>query len=411
MKGFTTRAIHAASLKKDVHGALRPPVYDSAAFEFDSARDLELVFAGKKPAHAYSRITNPTVDDYENRVRLLSGAFGVIAVSSGMAAIASTVMALADSGSNVVTTKFLFGHTILLFERTLGRWGLSVKYADMTDPDSVAGAIDENTRMVFLESITNPQLEVADVSKVCEVASTRSVPVVLDGTLTTPYLFPSREHGVAVEILSSTKYISGGATCVGGLIIDNGKFDWNRSPVLRNDVARFGPGTFLARLRHDVCRHFGCCLAPHHAYLKTIGLETMALRVEKSCVNSLAIARFLEGRPDVRRVHYPGLPSSTSHAVAHRQFNGRFGALLTFDLESKEKCFRFMDGLKIVRRATNLNDNKTLIIHPASTIFADYSVQEKASMKVGDEMIRLAVGIEDVDDIIGDITQALEALR
>jgi O-acetylhomoserine (thiol)-lyase len=293
VKGFSSKAVHGATLKKDSQGALRFPVYDSVAFGADSARDLELAFAGKKAEHVYSRITNPTVEDFEQKVRLLSDAFGVIAVSSGMAAITETIMALAQIGSNIITSTFLFGNTVSLFEKTFKRWGLEVRHADMTDPSSLGPLIDDRTGLVFLEVITNPQLEVADVSKICAITADRRVPVVLDGTLTTPYLFRSRDAGVAVEIISSTKYMSGGATSVGGVIIDNGVFDWSKTPSLSADAVTMGPAVFLMRLRREIHRNTGSCMSPHNAWLQSLGLETLSLRIEKSCANALAVAQFL----------------------------------------------------------------------------------------------------------------------
>lgn len=410
MNGFTSRAIHSTSRKKDVHGALRFPLYDSAAFEAESSRDLELAFEGKKAAHTYSRITNPTIEELEQKVRALTNATGVIAVSSGMAAITTTIMALAESGTNVVTSPFLFGNTISLLETTLKRWGLQVRYADLTDPLSIENVIDEKTRVVFLEVITNPQLEIADIKRVVAVANKFNIPVVLDGTLTTPYLFNSKAAGVAVEILSSTKYISGGATSIGGLVIDNGEFDWKKSPLLLNDSMKVGPGALIYRLRREIYRNLGSCLSPHNAWLQILGLETLALRIDRSSNNALAIARFLESEKKVKSVNYPGLLSSEFHKVAVKQFNGKFGGILTFELNSKDECFRFMDKLSVIRRATNLNDNKTLIIHPASTIFSDYSIKERDKMRVNEQLIRLSVGIEDVEDLLEDIKQGLEIL-
>ncbi len=410
MKGFSTRAIHCTPAKQDPHGSLRTPVYDSAAFEFGSSRELQRAFEGKRPAHAYSRITNPTVEDFERRVRELSGALGVIATSSGMAAIGTLALALGAPGGNVVTTRFLFANTVSLFEHTLGRWGLETRYVDFSRPETVGKALDTNTRFVFVEAITNPQLEVADIVTISSIAADAGVPVILDGTLTTPYLFRSKDHGVALEVLSSTKYLSGGATSVGGLIIDNGTFDWSANHDLGQVAAGFGPYALLKRLRGEVYRNLGVCLSPHNAYLQTLGLETLAMRIEKSCANALEISRCLDSHPNVKGVNYPGLESSPSQAVAARQFGNRFGALLTLDLGSRERCFRFMDSLKLIRRATNLNDNKTLVIHPASTIFADYPQDERDRMGVPDSMIRVAAGIEEAEDIIEDIRQGLAAL-
>jgi O-acetylhomoserine (thiol)-lyase len=410
MNGFSSKAIHGNVFKKDVHGALRFPLYDTAAFEMASARDLELAFLGKKPAHAYSRITNPTVEDFEQKIRLLSDSFGVVAVSSGMAAITETVFALAETGSEIVTSPYLFGNTISLLETTFKRWGLIVRYADMADPDSVEKAINKNTRLVFLEVITNPQLEVADIARICAIANAHQVPVVLDGTLTTSYLFRSKDFGVAVEIDSSTKYISGGATSIGGVIIDNGTFDWQNNPSLAPDTKKVGPAALIMRLRREIHRNLGSCLSPHNAWMQTLGLETIALRIDKSSVNALAVAQYLSTQEKVLSVNYPGLATSRFHAVATCQFGNKFGGLLTFELNTKEECFKFMDALGMIRRATNLNDNKTLIIHPASTIFADYSVEERERMQVNERLIRLSVGIEDAEDILEDIKQGLDKI-
>ncbi len=410
MSGFSTRAVHGAVSGRDIHGALRLPVYDSVAFEFESSRDLELAFAGKKQAHAYSRITNPTVDELEQRVRALSDAFGVVAVSSGMAAITNTILCLARSGSNIVVSRRLFSHTKSLFEQTFGRWGLETRFIDITRPEIIVNSIDENTACVFLEVISNPQLEVADVKAICEIGSSRNVPIVLDGTLTTPFLFKSKEYGVSIELISSTKYISGGATSVGGLIIDNGIFDWRKSAVLSDTARHVGQGAFIMRLRREVYRNTGACLSPHNAWLQTLGLETLSLRIDKSSRNALAIAQYLQSAPKVLSVNYPGLETSPWYSIASKQFSNGFGGLLTFEFSNKEESFRYMDSLKLIRKATNLNDNKTLIIHPASTIFADYNAEERLQMGISDGLIRLSVGIEDVEDLIDDLKQGLNSL-
>jgi O-acetylhomoserine (thiol)-lyase len=407
VKGFTTKAIHGVTFKKDVHGSLRMPVYDTVAFEFKNSRDLQLSFEGKKPAHAYSRITNPTVEDFEQKIRLLSDAKGVIAFSSGMAAITNAVMAVAETGSNIVTTRYLFGNTLSLFEETLREWGLETRFVDMNNPEAIANAIDKKTRAVFFEVITNPQLEVADARKIAEIAHSKRVPVIIDSTLTTPYLFKSLDFNMDLEVLSTTKYISGGASCVGGALIDNGIFDWKQCPKLRNEAKRYGPFALLMRIRREINRNLGTCLSPHNAYLQALGLETLALRVEKSCSNALAVASFLDKHPKVRSVNYPGLPEAPFFEIAGKQFKKRFGGLLTFELGNKDECFRFMDSLKVIRRATNLNDNKTLIIHPASTIFCEYSEDERTAMNIPQSLIRLAVGIEDSEDIIDDLSNGL----
>lgn len=410
MKGFATKAVHGDMHTKDMHGALRMPLYDSVAFEHESARDIQQSFEGKKPSHSYSRISNPSVDDFEQRIRLLFDALGVIAVSSGMAAIANVLLTLGQAGANIVTSRFLFGNTFSLFEKTLKPWGLEARYIDMTDAQALEKTIDENTCAIFFEVITNPQLEVADVAKVAGIAQKYNIPVILDGTLTTPYIFKSNQFGVDIEIISSTKYISGGATTVGGLIIDYGTFDWEDCARLEEDAGKFGDFTLLLKLRREVYRNLGACLAPHNACMQTLGLETLSLRIDKSCVNALEIAQALEKHPKVKSVNYPGLKSSKYYETAQAQFNDKFGGILTFELNHRKECFQFIDSLNIVRRATNLNDNKTLILHPATTIFCEYSEAQKNEMQISDSMLRLSAGIEDVEDIIDDINQGLEKL-
>lgn len=415
MSRFSTKAIHgdkihSESFRKDLHGSLRTPVYDSVAFEYESSRDLQLAFEGKINRHSYSRISNPTVEDFEQRVRVLTDALGVAAVSSGMAAITNVIMTVAERGSNIITTRYIFGNTLSLFDNTLKSWGLETRFIDMKNPESIENCIDDKTRAIFFELITNPQLEVADVKKISGIAHKYEVLLIVDGTLTTPYIFKSKDFGVDVEIISSTKYISGGATSVGGLIIDNGLFDWSKCAKLREDSKKFGPFTLMMKLKREVFRNLGACLSPHNAYLQTLGLETMSLRIDKSCSNTLQIAKYLESHPKVKSVSYPGLTNSPFHEIAHKQFGDKFGGILTFDLESKDECYTFMDNLNIIRRAANLNDNKTLIIHPASTIFCEFTDNQKSDWGIGDAMIRLAVGIEDVEDLIEDINQAIEVI-
>jgi O-acetylhomoserine (thiol)-lyase len=382
-------------------------VYDSVAFAHASAEDISQVFSGRKPAHAYSRITNPTVEEFENRIRLLSGGQAVIAVSSGMAAIANIILALAGSGTNIVTSHHLFGNTLSLFEKTMQPWGLQTRYVSMSAPLELQAAIDDRTRAVFLETITNPQLEVADIRAIAGITSARGVPLVVDNTVTTPYLFRSRDFGVNVEVLSSTKYISGGGTSVGGLIIDNGNFDWRRSPRLQDWARKMGPMALLGFLRRDVYRNIGSCLAPHHAYLHSLGLETMSLRIDRSCANALSVARFLAQHEKVVAVNYPGLEESVYHEVAAKQFGNRFGGILTFDLPSREACFAMINKLGLLRRASNVNDNKTLVLHPASTIFCEYTAEQLEEMNIRQTMIRISVGIEDAGDIIQDLERGL----
>lgn len=407
-RGFTTRALHQPAKRPDPWGALRTPVYDTAAFEFPDAESIQAAFEGTRPAHVYSRSSNPTIEDFELRLTALAGGVGAVAVASGMAAITALTLTLAESGMNVVTTRALFGNTISLDERTLAPWGLETRPVAMTDLDAVAAAIDGRTAFVFLEAISNPGMEVADIPAIVAIAGARGVPVIVDGTATTPYLFPSREWGVAVEIGSTTKFITGGATSIGGVLIDNGTFDWRRSARLAAWLDRPGPSPLIVALRREVYRNLGACLSPHNAYLQTLGLETLALRADRACANALAVARFLEAHPKVRRVNYPGLASSPTHGTALRLLPRGFGGILSFELADRAACYRAMDAMTIPRRATNVNDNKSLVIHPASTIYTEFGPDERASMGVTEGLIRLSVGIEDLDDLLADLGAALE---
>ncbi len=404
---FTTKILHRGFLKKDPHGSLHMPTYNNVAFEYESAEDIELAFQGKKPAHMYSRISNPTVEHFEQKIRAVTDAVGVIALSSGMAAISNVILAVCQAGDNIVTSKHLFGNTYSLFERTFKDWGLETRYADMTDVGNVSSLINDKTRILFLETITNPQLEVADIKALADVAKAKGVLVVADTTLTPPYIFDSKAFGVDVEVLSSTKYISGGATTVGGLVIDNGSYDWSKNSKLAPDAKKLGPFVLISKLRQEVYRNLGACMSPQNAAAQSLGLETLTLRVDVSCKNALVIAEFLESASKVKAVNYPGLKSSKYHEISEKQFGNKPSSILTFDLASKEECFAFLNKLELVRRATNLNDNRTLILHPESTIFCEYDEATKKDMGVRDTMLRLAVGIEDEGDVIDDIRSAL----
>ncbi|MCP3660463.1 MAG: O-acetylhomoserine aminocarboxypropyltransferase/cysteine synthase [Bacteroidetes bacterium] len=408
---FITKILNTKFIRKDPHGSLHMPVYDSVAFEFDSSEDLALAFEGKKLAHTYSRITNPTIEYFEQQIKAATSSQGVVAVSSGMAAITNLLMTVTQAGDNIITTKHLFGNTYSLLEKTLKPFGLEVKYTDLTNTLEIEKLIDSKTKAVFLETITNPQLEVSDIEAISKVAKDNNILLIADTTITPPYLFNSKKYGVDVEVLSSTKYISGGATSVGGLIIDNGTYNWNKNDNLAADARKYGPFTLVTKLKREVYRNLGASLSPHNAYLQSLGLETLALRADRSCANTLKVAEYLEKHHKVQNINYPGLESSKYFKIAKKQFGHKAGALLTFDLESKDSCFKFMDNLKIIRRTTNLNDNKTLVLHPASTIFCEYTEELKKEMNVRETMIRLAVGIEGIEDLLKDISNALEAVK
>jgi O-acetylhomoserine (thiol)-lyase len=366
-------------------------------------------FFGRNVDFAYSRISNPTVELFEKRLNALEDGFATVAVSSGMAAISTTLLNLVTEGDNIVAASSLFGGTYSLLANVLGPLGIKTRFVDVNDLDSIDAAIDARTRAILLETISNPCIIVPDFDAISRIAGARKVVLVADSTVTTPYLFEARRFGVNVVVHSTTKYISGGATSMGGAIVDLGNFDWSAVPSL-NDYHRFNEQAFTARLRKEVYREIGSCLSPHHAYLQSLGLETLALRMERICRNAQAIADFLETESAVRSVMYPGLASSPYRELARRQFSGLGGGVLSFQLPSKAASFQFLNKLSLIRRATNLGDNKSLALHPASTIFANLTEEAVKGLGVDDALVRLSVGIEDWDDLVDDIHNALKGI-
>ena len=409
-QAFTTKTLHTKYPKKDPQGALRMPVYQTVAYEYENAEGIEAAFMGTQPGHVYSRSTNPTIEYLEQIIQNLTGALGVIALSSGMAAISNLILALVKSGDNIISTKHIFGNTYSLFEKTLRPFDIEFKFTDLTQTSKISNLIDDKTRAIFFETVSNPMLEIIDVKSLSKIARENNIVLIADTSITPLYIFNSKEHGVDIEIISSTKYISGGATAVGGLIIDYGKFDWGKINKLHDDTEKYGEFALLNKLRKEVYRNLGACISPGNAFLQTLGLETLTLRADKACNNAMLIAEMLEKHAEVQKVNYPGLKSSKYHDIAKKQFKNLYGTILTFDLSSKKHCFQFLNKLKIIRRATNLNDNKTLALHPASTIFAEFDVEKREEMGIEDNMIRLAIGIEDCEDLINDINKALDKI-
>lgn len=385
-----TQAIHVPYKRRDAYDALSMPVYHAVAYEFDNAQTMSDAFCGRIDAPDYSRTENPTVTNFELRVKALTSAKDVIAVNSGMAAISNTMLALTAQGKNVVTSRHLFGNTFTLLAQSLRRFGVSARLCDLTCPDEVRAAIDENTSCIFLEIITNPQMEVADLQAIAAIAHEQHVPLVAD-TTTIPFTqFSAKDLGVDIEVVSSTKYVSGGATSLGGLIIDYGTFRG-----------------FDELVRGEMLFNFGAYMTPQVAFMQTIGLETLDARYRVQSANALSLAKKLTTLPKIKRVNYVGLEDNPYHELAQRQFGPTAGAMVCMDLEDRDACFDFIDRLKLIHRATNLFDNRTLAIHPASTIFGLFSAKQKERMDVLETTIRLSIGLEDVDDLFDDIKQAL----
>ncbi len=404
---FNTKSIHGKVMKGDIHRAIKYPIYAGVAYDFASAEDIEAAFIDRKPAHAYSRSTNPTVAAFENKMTALENGFASIAVASGMAATTNVLLNIFQQGDHLVSASSLFGGTSSLLKNVLKPFGIETTFVDINNLKEIEQAIRDRTRAIFFETIGNPKMNVPDIAKIVELAHSRDIVLIADSTMTSPYLFNAKAYGIDIVVHSSTKWISGGATSVGGVIVDLGNFDWKKVETLKKFHKR-EQWAFIARLRKEVYRETGACLSPFHAYLQSLGLETLSLRVERSCENTLKIAQFLEQRESVVNVSYPGLPNSPYHEIATKQFNGRYGSVLAFELKDKATCYAFLNRLNLIKRATNLGDNTTLILHPASTIFANFSQEEREIMGVPERLIRLAVGIEDVEDLIEDIQQALE---
>jgi O-acetylhomoserine (thiol)-lyase len=383
------------------------PVYHSAAYEFETAEQMELAFTGKSTDHTYSRITNPTVQYFEDRIKAITGAVSVTALNSGMAAIANAMLTLSKSGSNIVTSRHLFGNTYSLFTSTLAAFGIETRFCDMTAPNTLEAQINEDTCAVFLEIITNPQMEVADLKAISEICKLKNVPLVADTTIVPFCGFKASEFGVDIELVSSTKYISGGATSLGGIILDYGTYNWMNSPKLVAFAKEFGSMAFTAKLRKEIHRNMGAYMTPHAAYMQTLGLETMSLRYEKASQNCYNLASQVEKLSQVQCVNYPTLGENKFAELSRKQFGDYPGAMFTFDLASREACFAFLNKLKLIKRATNLFDNKSLAIHPASTIFGTFTPEARKAMRVHDTTIRMSVGLENVEDLIADIQQAI----
>lgn len=386
-----TQAIHTCYDRPDAYGALSMPIYNNVAYEFDDAQIMSDTFRGKILAPDYSRTMNPTVTHLENKVRALTGAHHVTAFNSGMAAISNTLLALSAHGRNIVTSRHLFGNTFALLTQTLQRFGVEARLVDLTDLATVEAAIDETTCAVYLEVITNPQLEVAPLEELARIAHSHGIPLVADSTVV-----PFTEHhlkalGVDIEVVSSTKYISGGATSLGGLVID-----YNAQEE------------FHKRIAMEMLFNLGAYMTPQAAYMQSLGLETLHARYALQAANALSLAKRLRSLPEIRQVNYVGLKDHPYHERAQKQFGPTAGALLTIDLDNREKCFRFINSLQLVKRATNLFDNRTLAIHPASTIFGNFDEKTRQQMDVRETTVRISVGLEDIDDIFEDIRQALE---
>ena len=405
-----TLAIHGGFKGDDSSGATAVPIYQTVSYAYKTAQELADVFDGKAPGYIYTRIANPTTTALEARLTQLEDGIGCIATSSGMAAIASVVMGLVRAGDEIITAAGIFGGTVSLFENTLGRFGIKTTLVDAGDTEQFAKAVNDKTKLIFVETIGNPRMDVPDIPAIAEIAHKANIPFVVDNTVTTPFLVKPGKFGGDIVIHSTSKFINGHGTAIGGAIIDTGNYDWRKGPFedIRQLSERVGQLAFLAHLRSLVYRDLGGCPAPMNSFLMLQGLETLSGRIVKHCENAKELALFLQEHPKIQWVDYPGLPSSKFNSRVVKLFGGRGGGLLTFGLGGKQKAFRFIDSLKLAKNLANLGDAKTLVLHPSSTIFHEFSAEEQNKMGVGEDMIRVSVGIEDFEDIRRDFERAIE---
>lgn len=406
MQSIHSKLIHGQSEIK-THGPMRPPIYQSAAFEFETAELLEESFRGQNKLPAYSRSANPTVSELESRLKILSTARNAICMSSGMAVVNSLVLGLCQQGDNIVVSPYLFGNTVSYFAKTILPFGIEVRFTDFSNLDDIANKVDEKTRLLFLETITNPQLQVVNFDTITKWANERGILTCIDNTLLTSYVFDARQHGFDLEVVSTSKYISGGGTSIGGALLFYETLKYEKNSKIRDYFEKYNQDALFYKLRREVYRNMGCCLSPESAWLQILGLETLSLRADKSMSNAQKVAEALSVNSRIVKVIYPGLPDNEYHNLAKKYFGDKHGCLVTFEMKGKKDCFEMMNKLKMIKRGTNLCDNKSLIIHPQSTIYCEYPDETLQMCGINDRMIRLSVGIEDINDIIDDLLNAI----
>lgn len=419
-----------------LHGGQQPdpttksravPVYRTAAYVFDSTEHAANLFALKELGNIYSRLMNPTTDVLEKRVALLEGApeMGGLGHASGTAAIFNTVVNLAENGDNIVSARNLYGGTYTQFNDILPALGITVKFVNAQNPDEVANAIDDKTRAVFCETVSNPASEVTDLATLADIAHAGGVPLVVDATFSTPYLCRPIEHGADIVIHSLTKWLGGHGTGLGGIVIDSGKFNWaaGKHPLFdKADTSYHGlrwghdlpaplaPLAFILRMRTVPLRNLGACIAPDNSWIALQGIETLALRMERHCENALKVAQHLQKHSGVEWVKFPGLPEDAEYERNQKYLDGKGGSMVVFEIKGgKEAGQKFIENLKLFSHLANVGDAKSLAIHPATTTHSQLNEEQQAGAGISAGLIRLSVGIENIDDIIADIDQAIAA--
>jgi O-acetylhomoserine (thiol)-lyase len=404
--GFTTTILHSDRQKPIEHGSLHKPVHTSVAFGYTDARQLASVFQGKEPGFRYGRQGNPTISALEEKVTRMEDGVATICFATGMGAIGAVFQALLKAGDHVVSSSFLFGNTNSLWQTVAGQ-GVGVDFVDATDVNNVAAALTAHTRIVFVETIANPRTQVADLARIGQLCQERGILFVVDNTMTTPYLFRPKAVGAGLVVNALTKSIGGHGIALGGSLTDTGAYDWSVYPNIAANYKKNPPAMWgMVQLRAKGLRDFGASLGPEAAHHIAVGAETLALRMERTSGNALALASMLEADERVAAVHYPGLKSHPQHALATDLFKA-YGPLFSFELKDGIDCFDYLNRLNIAISASNLGDTRTLVIPVAHTIFFEMGAERRASMGIAESLIRVSVGIEDTADLLADFKAAL----
>lgn len=406
--GFTTTVLHNDRQKAIEHGSLHKPLHTSVTYGYEDARQLASVFQGKEPGFRYGRQGNPTISALEDKVTRMEDGLATICFATGMGAIGAVFQALLKAGDHVVSSSFLFGNTNSLWQTVAGQ-GVGVDFVDATDVANVEAALKPETRIVFVETIANPRTQVADLARIGALCKQRGILYVVDNTMTTPYLFRPKAVGAGLVVNALTKSIGGHGNALGGSLTDTGVYDWSVYPNIAANYKRNPPAQWgMAQLRAKGLRDFGASLGPEAAHHIAVGAETLALRMERTSANALALASMLEADERVAAVHYPGLKSHPQHAIASELFRA-YGPLFSFELKDGIDCFDYLNRLKIAISASNLGDTRTLVIPVAHTIFFEMGAERRASMGIAESLIRVSVGIEDQADLLADFKDALLA--
>lgn len=408
---FNTAVLHAGKREPEKYGATLPPIYQSSAFEQERAEELAKIFDNKTHGYCYTRVANPTVTAFENRMTKLEGGIASVACASGMAAISNAFLNILQAGNEIVTSASLYGGTIDLF-RDLEAFGIHTVFVENNNWEAFRNAINENTRLIFAETIGNPGLDVTDIKELAGLAHSCGLPLIIDNTTATSYLVRPLELGADIVVNSSSKYINGNSSAISGVLTDGGHFKWTREkyPIL-GEYLKYGPMAYIARMRASVFRNMGACLSPQNAFLNLMGMETLGLRMERQCQNAGKLASWIQERYPEIPVNFPGLISSPWHEIAKRELQNGYGAIFTIRTGSRENAFQLLNHLKLALQVSNIGDTKTLAIHPASTISLHSTGRQKEEAGVYEDLVRVSVGIEDIDDLIEDFRQAIEIMR